>query len=313
MLIVGLVSFIGVMVIPEVSLGQVFAIEEVAQGVYAVIGGEGDANAGFIIGEDGVMVIDSQVTPARARALLNRISGLTDQPIRYLVNTHYHGDHIQGNQAFSSETVIIGHERTRYNLLQLHRSRLQGLRDQTRRALREAVPESIEALKTRLVELEGLEIVPPTLTFRDQLTLHGTGRRIEFLHLGPAHTDGDIVVFLPEEKVLFTGDLVFYQALPWLGDAFIQGWVESLEQLAAMEVETVVPGHGPVAGRRAILGQIRYLKDLQAAVAEALRQGLDLEAAKASIRLLQYKDWWFYEMFREPNIEQAFREMEGTG
>ncbi len=242
-------------------------IEEVSPGIFGYIqldGSWGLNNTGFLVGGDGVVVIDTCFTERRSRAFdeAMRLVAGSERSVRTLVNTHHHGDHTHGNWVFLPAATIIGHERCREEVI-------------------------AAALGTRAmfpgVEWGEIRVAPPVVTFEERLNLWVDDLKIELIYMGPAHTTNDIVAWIPERKVLFTGDLIFNGGTPFVMMGSVAGSLEALEGLRALGVETIVPGHGSVCGREAIEENADYLRFVQ----ETARKGFEarvspLEAARAT-------------------------------
>ncbi|MET9887851.1 MBL fold metallo-hydrolase [Streptomyces sp. NPDC006430] len=216
---------------------------EVADGVYAYVQGDGGwclNNAGLVTGGNGQsLLVDTVATERRARSLRAEVLRIVPEPPRALVNTHFHGDHTFGNYLFP-EAVVIAHEQTR-TMMDLAGLHLTGL-----------WPD---------VCWGDLELSLPDITFKDALTLHVGGVRAELLHLGPAaHTTNDTVVWLPEQRVLFAGDLLMSNAAPFCLMGSVAGSLAAMERLRALGAETVVPGHGPVGGPELIDDNEAYFR-----------------------------------------------------
>ena len=248
----------------QVSDTHVF--DEVAPGVYFA-SGTGKvtlwSNAMVVVNEADVVVVDSHITPDAARALIQSVKAVSDKPIRYLINSHFHFDHAHGNQVFPEGVEIIGHEYTRERLLgdvlnestykvlgspAAQQRRIDALESQIASAQgkeRATLQLRLTALKRHVKALDEIEPTPPTITLTRKMTLFRSEREIQIHHLGRGHTGGDVVVYLPAEKVLFTGDL-FYDGPPYLGDSFPEEFISSLEALKKLEFDVIVPGHGPL-------------------------------------------------------------------
>jgi len=277
--------------------------EEVAEGVFfATDAGQVYlmSNALVIVNEEDVVVVDSHVTPAAARALIESIEGLTDKPIRYLINTHYHFDHAHGNQAFGDDVTVVGHdytyeklagdplsERTFVSFSASFETRLTGLEE--RLAAEESVEgrqrleQQIRVLANHIRDSEEIVPRPPDVTLDQTLTLFLGGRVIELHHFGRSHTGGDVVVFLPAEKLVFTGDLLL-PFLSYMGDGYVEEWDETLEKLKSLDFELMLPGHGQPFRDRARIDRFQaYLRDLWTRVAELREQGIS--AVEAAIRV----------------------------
>ncbi|MBT7951847.1 MAG: MBL fold metallo-hydrolase, partial [Gammaproteobacteria bacterium] len=190
---------------------------------------EGDPNTGVIIGDDAVMVIDTQATPMMAQRVIDKIRTVTDLPIKYVMMTHYHAVRVLGASAYEPEHIIASQDT--YDLV-VERG--------------EADWKSEFERFPRL--FQGHESIPgltwPTITFNGEMTLFMGKVEVKFLQLGAGHTKGDTVVWLPEEKVLFSGDLLEYGATPYTGDAYLNDWPTTLDNISALGPEALVPGRG---------------------------------------------------------------------
>ncbi|GAB1644471.1 MBL fold metallo-hydrolase [Krasilnikovia sp. MM14-A1259] len=238
---------------------------EVADGVFAYLqlpGGWCVSNAGVVAGADTLMVVDTLATEVRARRLHDAVAGLGG-PRRIVVNTHHHGDHNFGNHVFDTATVVA-HERAR--------TEMAG----TGLALTGLWPD---------VEWGDVRVTLPTLTFRDRITVHVGDRVAELIHVGPAHTTNDVVVWLPQERVLFAGDVVLSGATPFNLMGSVGGALEALDGLRHLRPRTIVCGHGPLAGPEAIDENVAYLRWIQRLAADGTAQGMSpLEVARAADR-----------------------------
>ncbi|MEV5897707.1 MBL fold metallo-hydrolase [Nonomuraea fuscirosea] len=242
-------------------------VEEVSDGVFAYVQPDGSwwiNNTGFLAGRRGVVVIDACSTERRTRAFRAAIGKVSDRPITTLVNTHHHGDHTFGNWLFP-EATIVGHE---------------GVREQI---IADGTP-AYRAAWSPEVEWGRLELAPPFLTFTDRITLHSDDLRCEVRHVGhAAHTTNDSYVWIPERRLLFSGDLVFNGGTPFVLMGSVAGTLQALEQLSELGAETVVPGHGEVCGPEAYEPVAAYLRFVQETARRGRQAGLTpLEAATES-------------------------------
>jgi len=201
---------------------------ELAPGVYAYTT-EGDPNTGVVIGGDGVLVMDTRATPAAARELIAAVRGVTDKPFKYVVLSHYHAVRVLGASAYGAEHVVAS--------------------EMTRELIAERGRQDYESEVQRFPRLfQGIESVPgltwPTLTFSERMTIWMGAREVRLMHIGKGHTRGDIIAWLPKEKVCFAGDLVEYGAAPYAGDSYPGEWPATLERLRALRPEKMVPGRG---------------------------------------------------------------------
>jgi len=282
----------------------------VADGIYHVTG-TGAVNvmshAMLIEGEHDLLVVDSHVSPNAGMALIDAIKSVSAKPVRYLINTHYHFDHAHGNQVFPQEVEIIGHRYTREKLTGELGNVLE---ESTFLSFTEGVPGQIEQMQAQLATTEnvdqraelqariavqqahlnslaGIEPTPPNITIEESMsiyqTVRGGGREIQIAHLGRGHTGGDVVVFLPEEKIIYTGDLMV-PFLPYMGDAHVDEWPDTLERLKEFDFDTLLPGHGPIVEGKERIDMLQaYLRDLWANTEALMQRGLSAEQAAEEI------------------------------
>ena len=277
-----------------------FKLAEVAPGVYAAtdIEGKAGANAGFVIGDDGVLVIDSFYNPEAAQALLAEIRKRSALPLRFLVNTHYHIDHVSGNSVFAAAGAqLIGQQRM-HDWVQSENMKFLGS-------------------KATDVDRERVRnLLPPQLGY-DQ-TLHvWLGRRSVLLRSWPGHTGADTVVYVPDAGVMFGGDLFWSRSIPNLIDATVAHWTQSLERLVeeqGVRYNIIVPGHGDVASQIELAEFKNYLLDLREVVARSQRQGLTgdaLQDAVLSELNTRYGSWRYNRLMRA-NVRDMADELAGT-
>jgi len=274
-------------------------IKKLAEGVYASInpdGGRQGSNAGFVVGDDGVLVIDTGVSEAAGRELLGEIRKVTQAPIRFVVNTHYHLDHTGGNAVFEKEgAVIVAHQNVR-----------KWLRTENMKFFPNPTPEQ----KARVEAL-----VLPRLTIGENafITLWVGGRPV-VLHTLLGHTGGDTAVLIPSANVLFGGDLLWNGRFPNLIDATTDAWIKTLDLgMNAHPNAVFVPGHGDVGGIEYVRAFRNYLSDLRTAVGEARaagKSGDELVAAVQPQLAEKYKSFAF-QRFLPLNIQQTAAELEG--
>jgi cyclase len=240
------------------------AASEVADGVFAYVQPDGSwwiNNTGFVVVGDDVVAIDASSTQRRTRALLDAIRAITPRPVQTLVNTHHHGDHTNGNCLFT-DAVVVGHRNCR-----------EGVRNQ-----------SIGGLEMVFGDVDWgqLTIRPPSLVFDNRLDLYVGGRLVELHFIGtPAHTTGDVVAWLPEDRVLFAGDLVFNGGTPFVLMGSVDGALDALDVLHGFAADIIVPGHGAVCGQEVIADVRGYLELVRDVAVRAVDAGLTpLEAAR---------------------------------
>ena len=281
-------------------------VEEVSDGVFGYVqldGSWGLNNTGFVVGKDAVVAVDTCFTERRSRAFASAIedvvrpatktgrqgSGRAGPLVRTLVNTHHHGDHTHGNIVFAPGATIIGHERCR-----------------------EEVIATGVGTKVMFPDVEWGEIVvtPPNVTFSDRMSLWVDDLELQLIHVGPAHTTNDVIVWLPERKTAFTGDVIFNGGTPFALFGSIAGWLEALEVLRGLGVERMVPGHGPVCGPEVIDDVGEYLLFVQ----EAARKGYEADASPLEVAqdtdLGKFGDLLDAERLAG-NLHRAFSELRG--
>jgi cyclase len=274
------------------------AASEVSDGIYAYVQPDGTwwiNNSGFLVGRSGVIAVDTCATEARTRAFRAAIAAVSPAPVRTLVNTHHHGDHTNGNCLFQTAT-IVAHEGTR------------------REVLAEGVPPGARLVASgawQPVDWGALEVAAPFLTYTDAITLWSDDLRCEVRHVGtPAHTTNDSIVWVPERRVLFAGDLLFNGGTPFVVMGSLAGAVEVLEQLRGLGAETVVPGHGPVAGSGLIDDVLAYLRFVGRLAASAREAGLDPLAAAREADLGEFAELTDGERL-VGNLHRAYHELAG--
>lgn len=306
-----------------------FQLTKVAEGVYAAIakpGGLASGNAGFIIGDGGVLIVDTFFTPVAVEELLGEIGKLTEQPIKYAVNTHYHLDHTGGNQVLSARNVpIIGHENLITWQTTKNRRFLPPPEDlQKRRAdAAKQLSETPEYQKEKRAQLERqmgrldvmmtIKLTNPSVTFSAGTMRLYLGTREVLLFSLPGHTGGDVLVFVPDANVMFTGDMGWAKTLPNLVDATVNDWLPSLERvLTNHSSATFIPGHGNVATATEIRDFRDYLDNLRARVKKGIADGLTIEKAKEELKLPDKYRGFAFQNFAQPNVEDMYKELKGT-
>jgi glyoxylase-like metal-dependent hydrolase (beta-lactamase superfamily II) len=268
-------------------------------------GGFGLSNAGVVAGRDGTTLVDTFFDLPHTRTLLAAVADATKTPVRRVVNTHHNGDHCWGNQ-LCRDAEIVGHRRCRELMFALPPSLLEHLRT--------APPDrpGIALLREGMsrFDFRGIELTPPTVVFDDRLTVYVDGLPLELRYLGPAHTAGDVVAWLPDERVLFTGDLVFRQCAPLGWEGTFARWIEALGWMIGLEPALVVPGHGPIGGVEALVEQRDYLAYVVGEARHGFGRGLSPLETALAIDLGPYGDW------AEPErivfiVARAYRELRG--
>ncbi len=277
------------------SLPYPSGIIEVAPGAYAFIQEGGATDAGFLVEEEGVVIIDTLMTRPLAERLLAEVRRVTDKPVRYVVNTHWHGDHLFGN-ALMPPAPIVAHDTCREDLFTEWDSH------------REFLSDLYPAMRPEWADLPQ---TPPNLTFSDTLTLHLGPRPVELRFFGRAHTRGDVAVYLPAEGVIFAGDLSFHKYIPNARDGFPREWAQTARKVEQLDCSVVVPGHGPL-GSRADLAEMRECLDLIVRQGErAFESGLPPAEARDALDLGPFSHWGRQDDRLPPLIDRLYAELRG--
>jgi cyclase len=255
---------------------------QVASGVYSAVGNgtiETRSSNMVIVNADDVFLVDTNITPEATRRLINDIKTLTDKPVRHVVNTHWHYDHTNGNQVFGAEVAVIGHANERKEILegvlknrialefqnlprQLDNLRKQ-IASETDAAKKKQAEDRLKVQEAYQEQLKETVPTPPNVTFDDHMTVFRGDREIRLLYLGRGHSDTDVIVYLPKEKIVATGDFFEGPVTGALNFGFHDEWAINLEKLKALDFETVVPGHGePFRGKEQIAYFQAFLRDL---------------------------------------------------
>jgi glyoxylase-like metal-dependent hydrolase (beta-lactamase superfamily II) len=276
---------------------------KLGEGAYAYTA-EGDPNTGVVIGDDGVMVIDTQATPNMARKVIERIRTVTDKPVKYILMTHYHAVRVLGAAAYEAENVIAS--RLTYEMIQ------------------ERGQFDYDSELGRFPRLfEGAETIPgltwPTIVFDGKITVDLGNRPVEIWSPGKGHTQGDTIAWLPDQKILYAGDLVEYGATPYTGDAHLSDWPATLDALRALKPEKLVPGRGdalmtPEQCEEAMAMTQAFISDLFDTARQARADGKSLKESYDTIKAAmdpKYGDWVIYEHCMPFDVSRAYDEAGG--
>jgi cyclase len=340
---------------PAVSADDYFTVEKLATGVYGVIRKEPpglavDCNVTFIIDKKSVVVVDANIGPESAGATIRALKKITNKPVRYLINTHYHDDHIGGDSTFRAAypgIKFIGQTTTRANLKKYAAASrksmietapqmtgfLQQLIDKKKGFSGGPITEEervtylsdIRLANRYAKEMPKIAIVEPDIEVKDRLTLKVESRRIVVLHLGSGHTGSDLVVWLPNEHIAVTGDLIVWP-VPMVGapQSHVDEWPGTLQKVLDLHPSIFLPGHGPVL-RNAVYPKllIRMFTSINKQVAAAIRRGEKLPAVRKSVDLSKFEKVLvgeshmrktLFDLYcREPSIKEAFEEQAKTG
>jgi glyoxylase-like metal-dependent hydrolase (beta-lactamase superfamily II) len=276
---------------------------EIGKGLYAFTA-EGDPNSGVIIGDDSVMVVEAQATPRLAQKVIDCIRSVTDKPISHVVLTHYHAVRVLGASAFKAPQIIMS--------------------EAARNMVAERGQEDWDSEFQRFPRLfQGHESIPgltwPTTTFNGKMTVWLGRRRVDILQLGRAHTAGDAVIHVPDENVMFTGDIVEAHSACYCGDGHFREWGDTLEALRKFAPAAIAPGRGDaVVGSRAVNGALDRTRDFVrstfAPVERIVARGGSLREAWDAVRRdcdPKFKDYAIYEHCLPFNVSRAYDEARG--
>lgn len=272
-------------------------LTKIADGVYAYVDEKNPtparsfgANAGIIIGRDGIVVVDTLISSKEAQRFIGDIKAVSDRPIKYVVNTHYHLDHALGNADFIKlGATVISHVNCKKNIRAnettlLQRAKTYGLTDEM---------------------MEGTKVAAPSLTFDNRMEIDLGDRTVELIYAGASHTDGSIVVYIPGTKTLFVGDILFTGFHPNMRDGDIPSWINVLGYISTMDVSAVIPGHGPLSTKKDINEMKDYLMTFDRIGRELAAQGKDAKDIAAEILKAVPKRQYF-EMFVAGNVSEKY-------
>lgn len=305
-----------------------FQLVKVAEGVYAAIakpGGLAAGNAGFVVGDDGVLMVDTFFTPIAIEELINEIGKLTPQQIKFAVNTHYHLDHTGGNQVLTARGVpIIAHDNAAQWQTTKNRrflplpEELDKRRADTAKQLAEIPADQkdkrapLERRLRSLGAMKTIKLTNPTVTFNSGIVHLYLGKREVVLFTLPGHTGGDVLAYVPDANVLFTGDMGWSKTLPNLVDATVNDWIASLDEiLKRYPTAKFIPGHGELATAAEMRDFWDYLDDLRSRVKQGIADGLTIEQAKAQLKLPDKYKSFAFQNFAQPNVEDMYKELKG--
>ncbi len=318
------------LVLPGPKAEDNFTLVKVADGVYAAIaksGGLASGNAGFVVGNSGVLMVDTFFTPAAVEDLIGAIGTETKQPLKYAMNTHYHLDHTGGNQVLVARGVpIVAHEKVmEWQTVKNKRflpapEELQKRRDAAAKQLSETPADqadkraTLERQVNRIDAMMAIKLTNPTIAFAPGKFDHvDLGKRKVILFTLPGHTGGDLLAYVPDTNVLFMGDMGWRKTLPNLVDASVTDWITSLDKiLHDYPTAKFVPGHGEVATAEDIREFRDYLDDLRTRVKQAISDGLTIEQAKDQLKLPEKYKAFAFQNFAGPNVEDMYKELKGT-
>jgi len=303
----------------ELPQSRNFELQRLADGIYAaihVIGGHAICNAGIIDLGDETLIFDTFLSPVAARELLTAAKQLNLSPVAYVVNSHWHNDHIRGNGVFGNDVTIVSTELTRELIMENEPQQIAREREYAKDALvkmdslmrveedpskkqtylmwhgyYKAMVESHSMLKSRV----------PNLTFDQELVIHGSKRTAQLICHGKGHTESDLILCLPGEKIVFAADLVFVGVHPYMADGDPDHWKEYLKKIQDLDIETVVPGHGSVGNAKALSVMAQYIETVENLAKEMMDEGAD-KSEIDSVPIPKPFDTWSFESFFRMNM-----------
>ncbi|MCG7522039.1 MBL fold metallo-hydrolase [Ruegeria sp. Ofav3-42] len=282
---------------------KTISFTEVGDGLWAFTA-EGDPNSGVIIGDDSVMIVEAQATPRLANKVIEKVREVTDKPITHLALTHYHAVRVLGASAYGADQILMS--------------------ETTRAQVAERGQEDWDSEFQRFPRLfESHESIPgltwPTTTFKDRMSVYLGSRRVDLMHLGRAHTSGDIVVHIPDQNVMFTGDIVEYHSACYCGDGHFNDWGGTLDNIAAFDVDAIAPGRGDaLVGKDMVEAAIESTRDFVESTyrpaARVAAGGGSLKDAWDAVRAAcdpKFADYAIYEHCLPFNVARAYDEARG--
>ena len=282
---------------------KTISFTEIGEGLYAFTA-EGDPNSGVIIGDDSVMIIEAQATPRLAQKVIDCVRSVTDKPITHLALTHYHAVRVLGASAFNAQNIIMS--------------------DTARSMVVERGLEDWASEFGRFPRLfEGHESIPgltwPTNTFSQSMSVYLGNRRVDLMHLGRAHTAGDIVIHVPDQNVMFTGDIVEYHSACYCGDGHFNDWGDTLDAIAYFDVDAIAPGRGDaLIGKEMVNKAIESTRDFVSSTYQPVERiaarGGSLKEAWDAVREAcdpKFSDYAIYEHCLPFNVARAYDEARG--
>jgi cyclase len=255
-------------------------VKQVADDIYFFFDFSG-SNSVFLVTEEGVLVIDTRTHPHEGRDLLDRIRSVTDKPIKWVINSHFHGDHYMGNSVFKAPpTTFVAQEETARIMQQVHSKE---------------IARRIDGFKIRGYDPVDVKLIVPDVTFDSRMTIRLGGREIGLFYLGPGQQAGDTFVHFPHARLLFTPGAFAKHSMPNMAfTPSVDNWIALLNRIAVMDIDTILPAHGDIATREDVKELAAMLADEYATVKDAVSRGVVLDQAVNTLTFPQYRDWRNY-------------------
>lgn len=306
-----------------------FDLIKISDGVYACIhkfGGKAICNSGIVDNGESTIIFDTFLSPDAAEELIETVKHLKLSPVKYVINSHYHNDHIRGNQSFSPEVKILSTKRTAELIEQeepkeiaaekIYAKKQYEYFDSLSRTFKGDTSlkeyQEIKMMKPYFEELskshEKIRTRLPDTYIVNEKSLDGSRRKVILIDKGKGHTESDLIMYLPDEGIMFAGDLVFNKNHPYLGDGYPQDWKIKLKEMEAMKIEVVIPGHGDPGGKEIINTMKEYIESIEEIVTEMKNEGKSLEDIEKIQMPERYKDWLLDNYFRS-NLEFMFNKI----
>jgi len=299
-----------------------FTITKLSDGVYAAIannGGYAVCNAGIIDLGDATLIFDPFMGLEPARELARVAGQLLEHPIKYVINSHFHNDHIGGDQIFGG-AMLISTDRTRDLIAKYQPQEIEDDKKLAAGMVANLKKKDVHAMTRHELDEhfmwlgyyealamsgDSLKLILPQITFNNQLTLHGTKRRVQLISYGEGHTESDAFLFLPDEKIAFLGDLLFIQNNPWLGDGDPEHWSNYLDSIKKLNPVILIPGHGPPGNISSLDTMNMYFAAVKKEADSYYRRGAKPEA-DSTFKIPSPYDQWFLSNFFKPNVEWMY-------
>ena len=302
-------------------------LEKISDNLYMIAGFGG--NIAFLVAEESILIVDGGYTPSYGKQVLDIIKNVSDKPIKYVVITHYHPDHVRGIQEFLGSAKVVAHEKLASNLANFGLDKLNNdienrypeyitdlqdqisnYKDNGETTITE-LKESLSDAESQLVELKTINLVKPDISFSDSLIIEMGSEDVILHYLGPGHTSGNTIVQFKKNKTIHLGDLLFKNAFPYIdfeAGSNTENWIKMLKTVSAWGFEHIIPGHGELSGKESVEAQILYLMDLREAVSQSISMGKSLEEIKSDIKLDGYDSYNLPHFFLI-GIDAVYKEM----